>query len=297
MEHLSFSLEVMRLSRLVQFKSLGVSTHDIDNTNVDSECYRLLSSFDPIQGKVLPEFLTALLNLAPSLANSGVNVFSNHPASRCLNLFSPRHAFYPREFSYLGETFTYSSLQEKIEREVVQCGKTVFIGKSSELKMEYEFLAQKYPNIKFFMGTKTVQSYPSGISFRYAWRSRLVKSFKTLTEAGVWTWTEGRDLSTKNFNRTPAVIMRKSKDFSPTDIATLSGTWPTVFILVGGLISVTIPVFIMEFRRRIGLLIGNMYRLIVFKHQKFRKIVSNTAIPIFSYCFRCVSRKKELLDS
>lgn len=179
------------------------------------------------------------------------------------------------------EHLTYSVLRGQIERDVVQCEKTVFIGKSSDIKSEYEFLLKNYPDIQFFMSTPGAQSSTSGMSFRHAWRSRVVKSFKRLTETGILTRTIKQDLSNQNRNRTPAIAMEKDKDFSPTNIATLRGTWPTVFILVGSLIGVTIPIFIIECRTSVVQLIENISRIVFLRHYRASKrITANNVLSV-----------------
>lgn len=240
---------------------------DINDTSIDSECYRLLSQLDPDNGiQVLPEFLSVLLNLGYSFFYSVTSSkSSNLTVFRELNLFSLRHSFYPKGFSYLSNYSTYSALRRRIEGEVVQCGKTVFIGKSSAIKVEYEFLAKKYPDINFFVSTQTVQSNPTGMLFRHAWTSPVLGTFKNLNEAGILTLTENQELRRININRTASISMEKSKALKPKNIATLSGTLPTVFILMGSLIGVSIPVFIIECRRRVGLLITNVFILVRFR--------------------------------
>ncbi|OXA54713.1 hypothetical protein Fcan01_11217 [Folsomia candida] len=272
-EFFSFSFAISRIS-----SPFGTKKVDLNMITVDSTCYRLLSAFDPSnRDRVLPEFLAVLQNLANRYIRSSLS-FSMF---RDLSLFSSRHSFFPKGFSYMNVTLTYSALRRKIEGEIVQCGKTVFIGKSSEIKLEYEFLSKNYPDIKFFMSDQTVQSYPIGMSFHNALRSSVVKSFKTLNEAGILTHIEKLELSKKNINRTAAIITESTNDFNPTNIATLRGAWPTVFILAGSLIIVTIPIFIIESRRRFGQLIRNTCGMLSFRnYRKSKRVVARTVIDI-----------------
>ncbi|OXA45905.1 hypothetical protein Fcan01_19304 [Folsomia candida] len=184
--------------------------------------------------KALPEFLGVLLSLASHYSLDHVIP----EAFKDLILWSPKHAFFRKNFSYLDGTLTFSILRRNIEREVLQCGKTVFVGKSSEITVEYEFLSRKYPDVKFFMSGESIQNYPSGISIRNGWNSRVIRGFKSVVEAGIWSYVEKVELRGKNLNRTPAFVSEKMKDDRPVNIATLKGTWPTVFVLVGCLISI-----------------------------------------------------------
>lgn len=77
------------------------------------------------------------------------------------------------------------------------------------------------------------------------------------------------------------MILEKSQDLKPTNIATLRGTLPTVFILMGGLISLTVPVFLTEYRRRICPLVLNVCGVLVFRHyHKSKRIAAKNIIGI-----------------
>ncbi|OXA45902.1 hypothetical protein Fcan01_19309 [Folsomia candida] len=231
---------------------------DVNLTGVDNTCFRILSAFEDITPlKALPEFLGVLLSLASHYSLDHVIP----EAFKDLILWSPKHAFFPKNFSYLDGTLTFSILRRNIEREVLQCGKTVFVGKSSEITVEYEFLSRKYPDVKFFMSGESIQNYPSGISIRNGWNSRVIRGFKSVVEAGIWSYVEKVELRGKNLNRTPAFVSEKMKDDRPVNIATLKGKWPTVFVLVGCLISVSIPMFIVECSRILRKSISNVCRV------------------------------------
>ncbi|OXA46243.1 Glutamate receptor ionotropic, delta-2 [Folsomia candida] len=163
---------------------------DLNTTNVRYKCYQLLSAFNANTGyDNLPEFLSLLLKLAFELLdlrdeNPQKNI--SQKMHRDLNLFNSKHSFYPRGFSYLTGSINYSVQEGKIENEVVQCGKTVFVGKSTELKIEYEFLSRKYPKTKFFTSSEAIQTYPSGVVFKTPWKSLALIRFKIVLEAGIW---------------------------------------------------------------------------------------------------------------
>ncbi|OXA43053.1 Retrovirus-related Pol polyprotein from type-1 retrotransposable element R1 [Folsomia candida] len=89
----------------------------------------------------------------------------------------------------------FKGIRSKIEREVVQCEKTVFIGKSSDVRLEYEFLSRKYTDIKFFRSSQTLEPYPIGILFQHGWKSKIVERFKRVSEAGILTLILKEDLS------------------------------------------------------------------------------------------------------
>ncbi|OXA53598.1 hypothetical protein Fcan01_11597 [Folsomia candida] len=264
-QYYAFYKEIHRLAMSVRMKSVESLKFDVNDTNVDITCYRILSAFE--QGnseQVLPEFLSVLHNMANLLWDAD----NNPHFLKDMHFYSSKHAFYPIGFRYRNQNLTYSVVRALIEREIVKCAKTVLVGKSSEISLEYEFLSRNYPDIKFFKSSEAIQNYPSGVSFQYAWKSRVVKTFKRVAEAGILTYVEKQDISNKNLNRTPAVVIESRVDLKPANIATLRGAWPSVFILAGGLISVSIPVFILENRRRVGAFIVDMWRSLLWSRYK-----------------------------
>ncbi|OXA37335.1 3',5'-cyclic-nucleotide phosphodiesterase [Folsomia candida] len=227
-EYYAFYKEIHRLAMSVRMKSVETLKFDVNDTNVDIACYRILSAFE--QGnseKILPEFLSVLHNMANLLWDAD----NNPHFIKDMHFYSSKHAFYPIGFRYRNQNLTYPIVRALIEREIVECKKTVFVGKSSAIRVEYEFLSRNYPDIKFFMSSEAIQDYPSGISFQYAWKSRVVKTFKRVAEAGILTYVEKQDISNKNLNRTPAIVVETSGDLKPANIATLRGAWASVFIL------------------------------------------------------------------
>ncbi|OXA42274.1 hypothetical protein Fcan01_22809 [Folsomia candida] len=188
-EFILYFVNVSGFSKIESFNSINLhQINDVNDTVGDSECYSLLSPLEPNnERQPLPEFLSVLRILAENFNTFVFNKPSIHQKVFIdLNLFSPRHAFFPKGFSYLSRNLTYLSIQRMIERGVVKCGKTAYVAKSSKIIAEYEFLSKKYPDIKFFVSTETVQSYPTGISLNKAWRSSIVNGFKSLGSGATW---------------------------------------------------------------------------------------------------------------
>ncbi|OXA38697.1 hypothetical protein Fcan01_26515 [Folsomia candida] len=252
---------------------------DLNTTNVSYNCYQLLSAFHSNTGfENLPDFLLLLLKLAFELVdlrdeNPQTNI--SQKMYRDLNLFNSKHSFYPIGFSYLTGTINYSVQERKIEEEVVQCGKTVFVGKSIELKIEYDFLSRKYPKTKFFMSSEAIQTYPSGVVFTSPWKSLALIRLKIALEAGIWGHVEEEELRQRNFNRTPAVSQLGNR--TPSNTATLGGSLVTVFILSGSLMLVTVLIFIIECRAEIGFFILSIYRRCM-RYQKLKKLAAKAAV-------------------
>lgn len=150
----------------------------------------------------------------------------------------------------------------------MQCEKTVFIGKSSDVRLEYEFLSRKYTDIKFFRSSQTLEPYPIGILFQHGWKSKIVERFKRVSEAGILTLILKEDLSRVNSNRAPAIVFNKTKGFKPINIASLEGKWSTIFILSGSIICLACVVLLIECRFYVGRVIVKIYALILFRHYK-----------------------------
>ncbi|OXA46907.1 Glutamate receptor 3.4 [Folsomia candida] len=110
-----------------------------NESKVDASCFQLLSKINDLQS--LPVFFSALLNLADRYLSNDI-----HYRSVELNLMlSTKHAFLSAGFNYLNENLTNLDIQGGIESEVVKCGKTVFIGKSSDIIIEHDYLSRKSP--------------------------------------------------------------------------------------------------------------------------------------------------------
>ncbi|OXA49729.1 hypothetical protein Fcan01_15826 [Folsomia candida] len=133
--------KVQLLSRPYGEDTLGLDTNF---SNVDARCYRLLSAFPTNFGEeLLPEFLSVLVILTGEFFSNLMTNSSRLGLFGHLDLFNPKHDFYPNGFSYLRDNITYSTLRADIERDVSKCGKTVFISKSTELKSEYLIYVKK----------------------------------------------------------------------------------------------------------------------------------------------------------
>ncbi|OXA38438.1 hypothetical protein Fcan01_26789 [Folsomia candida] len=258
------------------FNSLQYRT---SQSNGNDKCYKLLSVLQRNTWVAeLPEFLSSLFELANKFLWSRLKYLPHLETFKVLDLFNVKHSFYP---SGITQDTNASTIKQKIEREVVQCGKSVFMARSSELHLENKFLSRKYLGTKFFISDDVVQRFPSGIAFQFALRSRVVKGFKNVVDAGIWTHVEKEELGRKNVNRSQVVVMKQS-NIVLTNIATLSGSLPTVFILASGFICVAIFVFIIECRSRIGPFIRNI-RYFYLAHRrkcclKSASLQSNTSV-------------------
>lgn len=273
MKFVSFYNKLFNITKFVNVSTTELA--EVNDTKASDNCYRLLSG---IQHR-LPEYLVVLFQLADDFLT---HPLQNTPGFRDLNHFVSNHAFFPRGFTYLN--FTRVEHQRQVERDVVQCGKTVFVGTSPNIKMEHEFLSRKYLLKTFFISDQIIQNFPRGLVFQYPWRSKVVKDFKSIIKAGIWTHVENKEIRRQNANRTAALVPERADDLAPTNIATWSGALPTLFILVGGLISVTILGFMVECRSYFSLLVGKIRRKFVSRrYWKSKKQLAS------SKCLMCVN--------
>lgn len=126
-----------------------------------------------------------------------------------------------------------------------------------------------------------MQNYPSGIAIYNGWHSSVVLYLYRVIEAGIWTQTEKHELRKNNENRTAQIRQYKSKVFKLTNIATLQGSFSTVFILVGILITLSIFVFIIECRQRIAQIISEVCQLYLpSPYRKKSKMAAKNVIGI-----------------
>lgn len=251
----SFQSHISRLYWLAKDSSFKLTKNyksKIVNINVSDKCYRLLSPMPEGFGKTVPEYLDVLQRLA--------DVFDSNPHNniifRDLNVYNFRHAFYPKGFNYISHTDL--KYQRQIESEVVQCGKTVFVAKSSEIKSEYEFLSKQYHSKKLFVSSQGKHKFPTWLDFRHPRSSRVVRRFKSIMEAGIWPRLERAEIRRKNVNRTAVMKIKQPKGVELRNIGTLGGALATVFVLVGGLLGVAILLFIVEDRSHVGGLLMGM---------------------------------------
>lgn len=129
-------------------------------------------------------------------------------------------------------------------------------------ELEYRFLSRNYPSAAFYTSSEVLQRNPTGLSFQYGWKSRILQSFKSLLEAGILFKAKNEDLDRKLlFNRTAVTEVGISQ---LENVATLRGAFPTVFIVAGSLIGVASLVFVGECR-------SFMWELIEIYRQLWRK--------------------------
>ncbi|OXA37105.1 Glutamate receptor ionotropic, delta-2 [Folsomia candida] len=117
-----------------------------------------------------------------------------------LNLLLPKHSHYAVNFSYSDKP-PNRTFQQDIEREVVKCGRSVFVAYSDVLEAEYTFLSKNYPWHKFHKGKEIFDIASYGVTFRLAGISKIPGDFKFIYEAGIYSRVEEELALRQNLKR------------------------------------------------------------------------------------------------
>ncbi|OXA37134.1 hypothetical protein Fcan01_28110 [Folsomia candida] len=148
-----------------------------------------------------------------------------------------------------------TKFQQDIEREVVKCGKSVFVAYSDVLEAEYAFLSKHYPWHEIYKGREIYNIASYGVIFRLAGISKIPGYFKSLVETGIYGRVEEEIALRKNLKRKPA-----SFGGSRDDSLGLGTALATFFILWGVALSASLPVFAFELFQQKVLKLGDIYK-------------------------------------
>jgi hypothetical protein len=168
-----------------------------------------------------------------------------------LAFFSPGNRHYPRDpmFSSTGNQTIAKYTAFAVEKELVACKRSVFVGKTYDLKFELSYLKSNYARNKFYVSKgsfETDGSKPVVWSFRDGGKSMVAHHFKRIFEAGV---------------RNGIISLRKHKSYLQRRVGTgfvheaisneanpeISGSIQTVFYITLASLSIANMVFLAEF--------------------------------------------------
>lgn len=198
-----------------------------------------------------PEFLAYLHNSA--LTRDSINrldsTYLMKEFNLALNLFLPIHSHFPRNYNFR-KNKNVDHFRRNVEKEVVECVKTVFVARSDNLEVEYNFLSKNYPWHKFYKGTQVLSESPYGVAFRSAGNSRLPYYYKSLVETGIQGRIEKELVIRKSLLRKPAAPenVKKFKDVEEGDHIGLGGAFSTFFVVWGAAVPISLPAFVFEVR-------------------------------------------------
>ncbi|OXA42354.1 hypothetical protein Fcan01_22950 [Folsomia candida] len=179
---------------------------------------------------------------------------SSNPYYRRPNL--PANRFFYFEFekyqnldNYIMNHYLNEELNEMITKEILKCGKTVWIGDSDEVAQEYFYLREQYPWIRWQRSKDVLKPEMSGMTFSNNGESKIPQYFQGIIESGIWARLEQEKSSKYLRGRL------KSVDVDKVSPIALNGSILTLFVLCGFLIVWALVCIGCEFRSTIWFII------------------------------------------
>jgi hypothetical protein len=172
-------------------------------------------------------------------------------SQRLVAFFSPRNRYYPKDpkFSVAQIRDNPHYLSSAIEKELVACQKSIFMGDTKDLADEKLYLKINYPRKSFYMSDDAFEaqrSKPIIWKFVNGGKSKVPFYFQRLIESGVRQGILGlrknqlymaRGIGTKYIQNSMPIERNEG----------ISGSIQTIFIVLIGSLSVSLAVFIVEF--------------------------------------------------
>lgn len=151
-------------------------------------------------------------------------------------LLSPKHTRELRDFSERNRSISNEQISKQIEKEVVKCGKTVFITKSTEIFSEYLYLSKKYYWKTFYLSKDMLSIQITGFVSKYASNSEVPRYLKSFVESGIWKRIHEEEWSMSIERRGRKAQIRPDKQ-KPVE---LDGSILTCFVMYGIMISLSL---------------------------------------------------------
>lgn len=226
-----------------------------------------------------PAFVGYLFNKFRSILLGSWNK-TLKPDEFWLNLFHPKHRHFPRNTTNLGK-LSFQESANRVEMEVVECGKTAFIAESLVLESEFEYLTRKYARKKFYKSKDVLDLSLSGVVIMLLQGCyKLSVYYRNLVETGIYERLMVEQRSREWYKRKFGGLVAP-QTFS--DKMTMDGCIVTLFILCASLAGTGSCICICECRKvllgSVGLIFkrwcSTMFRLD--KKARFR----NTVQPFY----------------
>lgn len=209
--------------------------------SVSTDCFSILST--PVDGTYpVPKFYLFLyynVNIK-FMYNGEHDIKTTKPLELGLNLFYPKQRLYPRSITSLSRT-NVSEQRKEVEKEVVECGKTVFVAATGEFVGEVDFLSRTYPWIKFYISKDIFMPEPYGIIIKNPGMSKIPQRVNSLVESGIYSRLVKERNERQNFRRQRAGVYKPPKETMAMD-----GRISTLFMLCVGLAALAILVWGVE---------------------------------------------------
>lgn len=151
-------------------------------------------------------------------------------------LLNPKHGRELKDLSERNKSKTTDEIDELIRKEVLKCGKTLWISGSDEVLSEYEYLLRNYPRNRWKKSRDMLTPISSRLMFERLDKSSVPKHFQSLIETGIWRRLEeekrARDLSLRVKSLKPKV--------DGAEPVTMDGSILTLFIMWSVVLSLAV---------------------------------------------------------
>ncbi|OXA39349.1 hypothetical protein Fcan01_24171 [Folsomia candida] len=222
---------------------------EFDNPFAARKCFNLISLPNGyVSGYAnIPEFLDHLLRSLTFRVRymQYTKTSASSREMRLLNFFNPRHTHHPTGFQYLNLNQTFVQVQGSMERELVQCGKSVYISNSDVIEAEFDFLTKQYPSRRFYKGKEIYEEVTYRWHTSLAGVSHVPKYFKYLIESGIYRRLQLEEIYQKYLRR------KHFKTETVIGAVRLDGALFTLFLICGAIVLLASFVAIVEIRDRL----------------------------------------------
>ncbi|OXA36877.1 hypothetical protein Fcan01_28346 [Folsomia candida] len=197
----------------------------------------------------LPEFLRHLFNGLTDRKWFRKGSCKNTKAPiglQLLNLLHPMHTHHLNGFQYSNPNQTLLQLRYNLERELLQCGKSVYISKPQIVKAELDFLNKYYPSKRFYKGKETLNETFHSWYLDQRGKSKVPRKFRAVIESGIYGRLQLEEIHQKYLSRKPLIRLEPYVVYGRLD-----GALSTLSILCGGTVILASLVALVEIRSNV----------------------------------------------
>jgi hypothetical protein len=178
------------------------------------------------------------------------NMFTPRYEFYVAKFISPKYRHYPRDpqFPVSKEGLIQYFMAAAVEKEIVDCGRSVFIAELNELRAELLYLKRKYPERAFYVGNGTIES---GGMRKLFWQYRnygnpiLAQYLRHLLQCG--TRSHILRIQSHKYYLERGIGTNLIKELKPMLMGMgMSGSIQTIFIILVAILVLASSVFVME---------------------------------------------------
>lgn len=224
--------------------------------NQSLTCFRLMSPPIVLYGRASIQFVWALVHMALRFKREQDQIGSiSRQTLVTLALMNPKHSMEPSEQFYTNNSEVMASINNF--KELGQCGKSVYIAKSSEIAATLDFLDKKFYGVKFNVGSDVLMDELYGWVFDDQGYSKIPTYLKYLLEGGIL----GRMMAEEQRRTFVAVSTLLPPKFR--DRVNKMGSIVTFYILLSIIVLSALVCFLVENRNRIKTNIISLMRWVM----------------------------------